>query len=90
MLRKKLELMDEQTGHLVELTSDQSLPAGYTLVPSHLEEAARQALAGQVETVIDPAGIGPMSQFLRDRRQMTRKQVKKRRRLRKAKKRRLS
>lgn len=65
--------MDDRTGWLIKLESDQVVPEGFHVVPDDLIIAAREELAGEEQAIVDPTGPGPMSQHLRDRRRMMKK-----------------
>lgn len=77
--------MDDRTGRLIELELGQEVPKGFHAIPADLAEAARAELAGRDQATVHPAGFGPMSQYLRDRRRMMQKRRARRRRLRKGK-----
>ena len=77
--------MDDTSGELIRLAQDQAPPLGFSLTPEELDEAANAALGNKDSVIIDPAGIGLMSQCLRDRRRAAAKRKVKNRRLRKGK-----
>lgn len=79
--------MDDGTGELIRLDPSEETPPGFDPVAAEMQQAAADALAGRKSVIVDPAGRGPMSQYLRDRRRAAAKRKAINRRKRKNKRR---
>lgn len=65
--------MDPNTGHLIELLPNESLPQGYEPIPPELEHAARLKLANRRDAYVSLTSGGKLSQFAKDKRRMQQK-----------------